>query len=356
MNKDKQNLNKEPKTGTSFLNDKALFSVKTANQWVDEAKTRPTPKKLFDELWSEGEICVLFATTGAGKSLLAVQIAENIAAGRSIQFLKNEAPPQKVLFFDFELSGKQFEIRYSEPGHTGESQTNHYKFSDNFLRVELNNNAEIPSTKKYDTFVLESIEQCIQATGANIIIIDNITWIRSTLEKTQDAANLMQGLKKLKSKYGLSLLILTHTPKRNNAYHITINDLAGSMMTGNFIDSCFAIGESTNDKSLRYIKQIKVRNFGFKYDADNVILCEIAKETNFTGFHVKGYAEEAEHLKQFTNKDAESLEYNIAELRKEGNSFRQISNILGISLAKVQRTINKIEKSEAADNNEEDPF
>ncbi|MCA1759907.1 MAG: AAA family ATPase, partial [Bacteroidales bacterium] len=307
------------------------------------AKERPTPKQLFDELWSEGEICVLFATTGAGKSLLAVQIAESIASGEGINSLKNEAKAQKVLFFDFELSDKQFEIRYSVKDPTQDKQTDHYEFSKDFLRVELNNDAEIPPTKKYDTYVLESIEQCINATGAKVIIIDNITWIRSTLEKTQDAANLMQGLKKLKSKHELSMLILTHTPKRNNSHHITINDLAGSMMTGNFIDSCFAIGESANDKGARYLKQIKVRNFGFKYDAENVILCEIMKETNFTKFEFKGYGSESDHLKQFTNKDTEDLEYNVAELKRQEKSLREIADILGVSHTQVSRIIKKIE-------------
>jgi len=118
------------------------------------------------------------------------------------------------------------------------------------------------------------------------------------------------------------------------------------MMTGNFIDSCFAIGESANDKNTRYIKQIKVRNFGFKYDADNVLISEITKEKNFTKFEINGYGNESEHLKQFANKDAESLEYNIAELKKEGNSMEKTAAILGITKSKVQRILNKLEKKE----------
>lgn len=31
--------------------NKGLFTVKTANRWIDQAKTRPIPKMLFSEFW-----------------------------------------------------------------------------------------------------------------------------------------------------------------------------------------------------------------------------------------------------------------------------------------------------------------
>ena len=66
-------------------------------------------------------------------------------------------------------------------------------------------------------------------------------------------------LKKIKNKYGLSLLILAHTPKRDATKGITKNDLSGSKMLMNFCDSAFAIGESFQKNGLRYLKQIKVQ-------------------------------------------------------------------------------------------------
>ena len=51
----------------------------------------------------------------------------------------------------------------------------------------------------------------------------------------------------------------------------------------NFCDTAFAIGESHTDPSIRYLKQIKVRNCEFKYDAENVCLCQISKPNKFTG-------------------------------------------------------------------------
>jgi len=51
---------------------------------------------LFGEFWLEGELAILFADTGKGKSLLAVQIAESIARGRPIGPLEMTGRPQTV--------------------------------------------------------------------------------------------------------------------------------------------------------------------------------------------------------------------------------------------------------------------
>lgn len=51
-------------------------------------------------------------------------------------------------------------------------------------------------------------------------------------------------LNNLKKRYGLSILVLAHTPKRSMECPITSNDLAGSKRLYNFFDSVFAIGKS----------------------------------------------------------------------------------------------------------------
>lgn len=98
------------------------------------------------------------------------------------------------------------------------------------------------------------------------MVIDNLTYLRNETERAKNALPLMKHLKALKNKFDLSILVLAHTPKRDMTKPITRNDLQGSKMLINFCDSSFAIGESSKDKSLRYLKQIKVRNSEFKYD------------------------------------------------------------------------------------------
>ena len=91
---------------------KGLFTVKTGNRWIEQAKTRPIPQMLFGEFWFEGELCILFADTNLGKSILAVQIGNSISRCEQIRGFKLETTKQPILYFDFELSDKQFENRY----------------------------------------------------------------------------------------------------------------------------------------------------------------------------------------------------------------------------------------------------
>ena len=83
-----------------------VLGVKTANDWMRTAADKPVPKMLFGEFWLEGELGVMFADTGKGKSILAVQMAEAIARGTGIEPLKTTARAQTVLYLDFELTEK----------------------------------------------------------------------------------------------------------------------------------------------------------------------------------------------------------------------------------------------------------
>ncbi|MGI6079086.1 MAG: AAA family ATPase, partial [Fastidiosipilaceae bacterium] len=318
--------------------NKGLFKVMTANEWLELAKTSPIPEMLFGEFWHEGEICILFSDSNLGKSILAVQIADSISKGQQIQGFKMEAPKQKVLYFDFELSPKQFEVRYSVKNEALKVFENHYQFDKyNLIRVEISPEAEPPTETTFENYLNQSLEQSIIETGAKILIIDNITYLKNETERSKDALPLMKYLKALKSKYGLSILALAHTPKRDLSRPITQNDLGGSKMLYNFIDSCFAIGQSNTDKNLRYIKQIKARNTAMIYDTENVIVCQIDKPYNFLAFEFIGFGAEREHLKQVTEKDRESIIEQAKELSEKGYSQRNISKELGISLGAVNK-------------------
>ena len=148
-----------------------LFTIRTGNEWIDQAKTRPTPKMLYDVFWFEGEICILFAGSNQGKSILAVQVADSISRGVPIKGFRLEAERQRVLYFDFELSDKQFETRYSA------DYTGHYSFDEYFLRVEMNSDADAPANSTaFDKLIIESIEQAVLLHCVKVLIIlDTIT-------------------------------------------------------------------------------------------------------------------------------------------------------------------------------------
>jgi len=318
---------------------KGLFTVLPANEWIEQAKNSPIPKMLFGQLWFENELCILFADTNLGKSILAVQIGSSISKGEAVNGFALEAIKQQVLYFDFELSQKQFEVRYSEK--INNELVNHYSFDINFMRSEINPDSDMPFEIDFETYLNQSLERTVSETGAKILIIDNLTYLKNGTETAKDALPLMKHLKMLKSKYNLSILVLAHTPKRDLSKPITRNDLQGSKMLINFCDSSFAIGESFSDKHLRYIKQIKQRNCELVYDADNVAVCEIAKPSNFLQFEFVGYGTEREHLKVLNEKDKEQRIQDASELRSQGISNREIARRLGVSEGAVRKWFKK---------------
>lgn len=309
-----------PKTDTN-----SMFIIKPASSWLQQAHNRPLQRMLFSEFWHESELCILFADTNLGKSILAVQIAESISRGGCINGFATPPPAQPVLYFDFELTDKQFENRYSL------NYENHYPFNDNFLRIELNPDLELPEGADFEQYLTYCLESAIIEHKASVLIIDNLTYLRTEIEKAKDALPLMKHLKSLKTKHNLSLLVLAHTPKRDSTKPLSRNDLSGSKMLINFCDSAFAIGESHKDKNLRYLKQIKQRNTEQIYGGDNIALCQITKPLNFLQFDLIGYGKEYEHLKEHTEKDDTELIQQVARLHAEGLSLREIGKQLGIS-------------------------
>lgn len=296
-----------------------IFTVKTANRTIREAALRPNPDALWLTLWYEGEVCCLFSDSNLGKSIYAVQIATSIAK------------KQKVLYFDFELSDKQFQLRCSDEAN------NLNQFPDNLYRVEINRDSL--DAVNFEEAVIGNIEQTAIKLGAKVLIIDNLTYLCVASEKGDAAGTLMLRLMALKRKYGLSMLILAHTPKRCLSNPITQNDLAGSKKLYNFFDSVFAIGKSAKNSSVRYIKQLKVRYGNYTYDADNVIVCVIEKVGTFLQFVDIGYAVEKEHLKEPSEKDSTQEKETIKRMVAEGKTYRVIASELGVTLGKVQRAL-----------------
>ena len=126
---------------TEFNQPEELFNVNTANHWLQQASTRPVPKMLFGKFWFEGELCILFADSNLGKSILAVQIGNSINTGLPMYPFEVESEPQPILYCDFELTDKQFESRYSD------DYQRHYYFKEDFysstILLKFKNSQEI---------------------------------------------------------------------------------------------------------------------------------------------------------------------------------------------------------------------
>lgn len=310
-----------------------LLIVQSANECIQKAKNQPIPLKLCGNFWFEGEVCILFADTNVGKSIFAVQVADNISRGNNEGVFQTETQPQKVLYLDFELSIKQFEKRYSIEWE------NHYLWDNNFLRVEIN--PDYLDFTVFETQLFGEIEIQIVKNQSKVLIVDNISFLSmESNESSKSALPLMKYLTKLKNQFKLSLLVLAHTPKRLNPSNpMTINDLSGSRQIANFADSVFCIGKSSQGASIRYIKQLKARSCAM---TDEVWTCELSKPHSFLGFEFISNDYEQKHLKP--KKEAEEEMKSIIVSMKAENpevSMSKIADELGVHKMKVKRMIDK---------------
>jgi hypothetical protein len=308
-----------------------LFSVATGKRWMELGERGPELKTLFGELWHEGELCILFADTNVGKSVLAVQIGNSIALGKAIAPFALSAEPAKVLYIDFELSTQQFYQRYT--GAEGD-----HNFPYRFLRAEFRpDNALNTNYSNYDEYLVAGIEYKINLVKATVLIIDNISCLRGGIENAGVALNLIKHLRALKTGYNLSILVLAHTPKRRNpGLPISTDDMHGSKLLINLADSAFSIGTSAADPHLRYLKQIKQRSAAQTYGQDNVCLCRITKPGNFLQIRFEGNSPERLHLRG-RELNRHILTPKVAELAAKGYTQMRISKELGVSVGLVNK-------------------
>ena len=256
-----ENLNEEEQP--IFI---GMLKIQRINNALAEARNIPEPRDLFRGIWNEGEMACLFSDSNVGKSILALQIGEQIASTQ-----------QPVLYCDFEMSDSQLEKRYSE-------NTSTHVFSSDFYRCTIN-----PYNMRggdFESNLLTDIEAAAQKLCVKIVIIDNLTYMCSDAEKGDSAGILMRKLMMLKHKYGWSLLVIAHTPKRDEKSPILSTHLAGSKKIFNFFDSIFALGRSCIGPSYRYLKQLKVRSGEIQYDEDYVLILQMVKATDGNLYYV----------------------------------------------------------------------
>ena len=303
-----------------------MLQVMSANDTMRTAAAEPNPVPLWKELWNAGEMACVFGDTNCGKSIHAVQLAD-LLSGYG----------HKVLYVDLELSRKQFQLRYTDE-LTGEP----YRFSPNFYRAEIT-----PDSFEYDdnfeTSLLDNIRDCALRYDCTVVIVDNLTYLCSRMEKGTDAALFMFRLRELKVKYNWSTLIIAHTPKRPATSPITLNDLAGSRKLSNFFDSIWAVGVvGSHAAGKRYIIQLKYRQGEYSHGSTNVLICQICKDGARLFLKEEGCSDEASLLMQ-PAKQVPMIE-RIKELHTAGKTQREIVEALqkegyNISQSKVCRIL-----------------
>ncbi len=362
------------KNPRSYSETPDLLCAKPVSFWLEIGRRWPPQEQLFGPFWLVGELCILFARTGVGKSVLAMQIAETLARGIPLPPFDREdgvrLPPQRVLYIDFELDCDQLAMRYSRISEDRTRFDAFYEFSTQFFRAEMSWNGCVQ--EGYDGFsdmFFTCLDENVRDSEATVLVIDNITFLdTSATSNVNVALNVMRKLVELKKYSHISILVLAHTPKRRTSHPLTEHDLQGSINIANFADSMFAMETSRAGSDIRYLKQIKTRTGRKQHGHTNVATFSLQKfdfgaqlgivqnterppYNNFLGMRFQNFGHETEHLaipghqaqrQTSTSKDKTSVIENARRLAAEGKSSRKIAKELKISHMTATRYIQKV--------------
>lgn len=292
-------------------NKDTQFEYTTLNEVVEDGMKAEKREYLYKNLWIEKELTVFFGAANVGKSMIAVQIAEEIAK-----------KGKTVMYFDYELSEQQLSDRYETEDGKG-----HYVFSENLLRPNLDVDKYCVDKERLKK-LFQRMEEATDL-GIKIFIVDNITYLNSNLQKGNEAAKFIINFKSKMELLGISVLLLGHSPKVKDNAILTLDKLAGSKNLSNFIDSCFAVGKAVGERKV-YIKQLKARSCAISMDENHVLVGTLTKrEDGFTEFAEEGFAVEKELLKG--KADITPQKEQAYRLYKEGKKFREIGRRIGIN-------------------------
>ncbi len=309
------------------------------NYFNDDSKSDVKITRLFGDYLLEGELAILFADSGVGKSILATQIAQSIASGFPIEPFGLDTPPQRVAFFDLELSQEQFDRRYSNEDPL---QPAKFPFHRNFIRNPPYKNIEIPDWAKNEVhFINESIQTFVEFSKARVVIIDNLSYLNTNSRMGNSNPRLVKFFSNLAKEMNITILFLTHTPKRNFRAPLTIYDLRNSKGISNYAGSIFALGTSRLGPDIRYIKSIKRRNTAWE-DSNKVATLRIEKDVCFLGMKFEGWSDERDHIGWMSSaKESErvTLIEKVTELNKLDMTQREIGRKLGVSASTVNRCL-----------------
>lgn len=295
-----------------------------------EALQETEQQKICGDFLKTGDIAIWFAAQKTGKSILAVQAADCISRGKALfnGLLPNEVGAQKVAYFDFELSMRNYKKRYVD--QAGKP----YPFDKkNYIRKSIDKN--FYEYDKLPELVMADLERCIISDSPDVIIIDNITFLSAGgTDDGEKSKMLMQNIKRLKDKHNKTFLVLAHSKKYvDTTRPLSEEDMFGSSMIGNFCTTMVGMRRSSSLPKVIYLKQCFDRDIELNFDEKKVILTYIDKVGAMVGLHLHNpdapTEPEADHLRSFKDatSEKESIEY-MQELHNAGKSYRDIAEAI----------------------------
>ena len=290
---------------------------------LDYYETQPPLVSPYHGLFYNGELAVLFGAANVGKTSLALHILEYIAARTK----------RLTMFYDIETSDRSFYARCMVGGAK-------HVFPHNFRRI---------SSPKRDMEAVASIANISSRLHPSIIVVDNLTALRSEQEEAASAKELILSLKDIAHSTGTTILLLAHTTKNKEGQILRLSDIRGSGVIGDLVDSAFCVCRSRQGELTRVIKHVRSRNGMLTTVEDFVVVAQMSAADGMLKVIPEDencelvYDREAAHISLVpyeTEKDGKRS-IVLSGLR-EGKNIQQISDASGIPYNTVKRIAKRL--------------
>ncbi|MEY4937314.1 MAG: hypothetical protein RIS64_3673 [Bacteroidota bacterium] len=330
-----------------IFGDDLLLEKKSGNDLITMMHEARESKRIIGDFLTQGSITLMFAPAKVGKSIASVMLGIDAAAGTGSLggILENEVGPQKVAYFDFELTPSDWKARYGckETGTYFDFATN----APTFARY-----SEKQIFKNYESFasiVIKELKYNVHQDQPDVIILDNLTYLTDGSINPEIATTIMKTLKEFNKMYGTSIIVLCHTPKnKDRPTPITEDNMAGSAQLKNFATDVVGIAKSCLGVGHVYFKHLISRGRQVEFDEKKTIHCKIEKTGPFLGMKFIDFCEESEHLTTWDEKEEEEDMIKEAAKLQGTMSLRDIMKQLKLpfkSPSTLQNKINKYNKS-----------
>ena len=286
------------------------------------------PESVFGPYLFDGELCVLFGDENTGKSILAHDIAIFCSGGNS--YWPTEFKPAThtpAMYVDLEMTDKQYSMRYK-----GASAY----ITNDLVRARLDITGG-SSEEIIQAIIGEIIKTQNRPDPIKLLILDNLSYAMDSLHSAKEMKLLIRSLKELIKRFDITIILVAHCIKRKRGEPIVSNDLGGSKVIMNFVDSAMAIGTSKIGDDIKYLKQIKSRMAPKMKEVRTLEICKkpylhikpldlVKEEDHLTGTYADAY------MRKIITPRMEPV---IFEMRELGKSYEEIADYLNITTSAV---------------------
>lgn len=264
-------------------------------------KEQPRPEPLWRGI-TKKSFGLVFGPSKSGKTIICENFAMSLACGKKQFFGYNlDGIPKKILFLGLEEFWVNRADRNKKQYHALDKEEQQL-IEENYLYQGINYKKRIITGDDW-----KDLNRTIVESKAEIVFIDSITRLNhGKLEDSDTAETIMQNLREICYKNGITLICIHHTPKMKNK-EITMDCIKGSAVFSQ--ESDFAIGINRTTKGNRYLK-----NVFYRYASDDIEkVSEFSLNENiWSDYHGEVYESEIlerTDRRKINNKETEILSY-----------------------------------------------